>query len=107
MDVANIKINGVEYKLKYTLRALFVFEKITGAAFAIESTLDYYILFYSVLLANNQDTFKLTFDEFIDICDNDSSLFFKFSNFLNKEIEMQNQFKKSNTNGEDDSKKKV
>lgn len=102
-----IRIKDAEYQLKYTLRALFIFEKITGTTFEIKSTLDYYILFYSILLANNQDTFKLTFDEFIDACDNDNSLFIQFSEFLNQELKMQNQFKKDNSNEEENDKKKV
>lgn len=33
-------INGKEFKLKYTLRALFVFEQITGKAFKMETITD-------------------------------------------------------------------
>ena len=32
-----IKINGIDYKIKYTIRALFIFEQITGKAFKIET----------------------------------------------------------------------
>lgn len=50
-----ITINNTEYKVKYTIRALFIFEQITGKAFEIKTLLDNYIFFYSMILANNPD----------------------------------------------------
>lgn len=99
-----ITINNIEYKLKYTLRSLFIYEKITDNQFTGKSLINYYILFYSTLLANNSDSFKYTFDEFIQLCDDDSSLFVQFTEFLNKELSIQNQFNNSDT--DTDSKKK-
>lgn len=99
-----ITINNTNYKLKYTLRSLFVYEKITDNQFTGKSLIDYYILFYSTLLANNSDSFKYTFDEFIQLCDDDSSLFVQFTEFLNKELSIQNQFNHEET--DTDSKKK-
>lgn len=92
--MTTIKINGIDYQLKYTIRGLFIFEKIADATFTGKSLLEYYILFYSILLANNQDTFRITFDEFLNECDNDSTLFPQFLTFLNKEYELQFQLKK-------------
>ena len=69
----NITINNKEYKVKYTIRALFIFEQITKRPFEIKSTLDNYLFFYSMILANNPDT-PLDWDEFIDAMDNDVSL---------------------------------
>ena len=69
----NITINNKEYKVKYTIRALFIFEQIAGRAFEIKSTLDNYLFLYSMILANNPDT-PLDWDEFIDAMDNDMSL---------------------------------
>lgn len=99
-----ITINNIEYKLKYTLRSLFIYEKITDNQFTGKSLIDYYILFYSTLLANNSDSFKYTFDEFIELCDDDNNLFVQFAEFLNKELNIQNQF--SNDDTDTDSKKK-
>ena len=69
----NITINGKEYKVKYTIRALFIFEQITKRAFEISTILDNYLFFYCMILANNPDT-TLDWDEFIDAMDNDISL---------------------------------
>lgn len=68
-----IKINGKEYNIKYTIRALFIFEQITKRPFSIKTLLDNYIFFYSMILANNKDNI-LDWDEFIDALDSDSSL---------------------------------
>lgn len=67
-----ITINEKEYKIKYTIRALFIFEQITGKAFAISTLLDNYVFFYSLILASNEDV--LDWDEFIDALDNDPKL---------------------------------
>ena len=69
----NITINNKEYKVKYTIRALFIFEQIAGRAFEIKTTLDNYLFFYSMILANNPDNL-LDWDEFIDAMDNDITL---------------------------------
>ena len=69
----NITINNKEYKVKYTIRALFIFEQITKRPFEIKTTLDNYLFFYSMILANNPDNL-LDWDEFIDAMDNDITL---------------------------------
>lgn len=83
-----IKINGTDYKVKYTIRALFIFEQITGKAFAITSLLDNYIFFYSMLLANNPDN-VLDWNEFIDALDNDPSIFNQLNDIVTKEEQKQ------------------
>lgn len=70
-----IKINGIDYKVKYTIRALFLMEQITGTQFQIKTLLDNYLFFYCMILANNKDKEKiLGWDEFIDALDNDKEL---------------------------------
>lgn len=97
-----ITINNKEYKIKYTIRALFIFEQITNKPFGITTLLDNYVFFYSLLLANNEDV--LEWDEFIDALDNNPSLLQELS-----EIVAQQQ-KKDKLFGEDgeasDSQKK-
>lgn len=69
----DITINGKQYKVKYTIRALFIFEQITGKTFEIKTLLDNYIFFYSMILANNPDN-VLEWDEFLDALDSDIEL---------------------------------
>ena len=69
----DITINGKQYRVKYTIRALFIFEQITGKPFEIKTLLDNYIFFYSMILANNPDN-VLDWEEFLDALDGDKEL---------------------------------
>lgn len=86
-----LTIDGKDFILKFTLRAFFVFENITGYSFQFGKGLDEYVLFYSFLLANNQDSFKIEFDEFIELCENDLMLYSQFKEFLSEEIKLRAQ----------------
>lgn len=78
-----VTINGTEYAVKYTIRALFIFEQITGKPFKIETLLDNYIFFYSMLLASNKDNVNvLQWDDFIDALDADRTLFQKLNDIV-------------------------
>ena len=88
-------IKGQDYKLKYTLRALFIYEQ-TGKAFELKTITDEYLFFYCILMANNPDS-SLTFDELIDAIDEDMSIMLEFQNLLKKELEKQQLFITNNT----------
>ena len=79
-----IKINDKEYKVKYTIRALFIYEQITGKPFAINTLMDNYIFFYSLILANNLDD-VLEWDTFIDALDADHSIYEQFNQIVEEE----------------------
>ena len=81
----DITIKDKTYKLKYTLRALFIYEQITGKVFEMKTITDEYLFFYCLLLANNPDT-SLSFDELIDSMDEDMNLMLQYREFLNKEM---------------------
>lgn len=71
-----VKIKGKNYNIKYTIRSLFIFEQITGKPFKIETLLDNYLFFYSIILANNSDKADiLTWDDFLDEMDKNPNLF--------------------------------
>lgn len=91
-----IQINGNEYNIKYTIRSLFIFEQITGKAFKIETLLDNYVFFYSMLLACNPDNI-ITWDGFIDALDADPNLFVKINDVVTEQ-----QGKDELLNGGDD-----
>lgn len=78
-----IKINNKKYKVKYTLRALFIFEQITGRTFELKTLLDNYVFFYSLILANNGDNI-LDWNEFIDALDNDPNIFKQINDIVSK-----------------------
>ena len=77
----DIKINGEKYRVKYTIRALFIFEQITGKPFEIKTLLDNYIFFYSMILANNPDK-VLDWDNFLDALDGDRELLAQLTNLV-------------------------
>lgn len=85
-----IIINGTEYILKNILRNFFVYEEIKGAPFAFGKLIDEYLLFYCTLLANNE-TFNMSFADFIDICDDNPDLFRQYKEFVVLEIKKQSQ----------------
>ena len=97
-----IKINNIDYKIKQTIKALFLFEEISGKSFEIKTTLDNYLYFYCLLLANNPDF--MDWDEFIECLDNDPSILLSISQFLSKQQKMESLL--NGDNEEDDSKKK-
>lgn len=86
-----ISLNGKDFILKYTLRAFFVFENMTGYPFQFGKIIDEYLLFYSFLLANNPDLFNMEFDAFIEACENDLTLFDQFKEFILEEIKLRSQ----------------
>lgn len=97
-----IKINNQEYKIKQTIRALFLFEEITGRQFEIKTTLDNYLYFYCILLANNDDF--MSWEEFITEIDNDPTIILSLSNVLMERQKIDNLLDSDET--DEDGKKK-
>lgn len=79
-----LRINNKEYKIKYTLRALFIFEQITNKPFEVKTLLDNYIFFYSMILANNQDN-PLEWDDFINALDDNPNLFYEMKDTVEEQ----------------------
>lgn len=94
-----ITINNIEYKLKYTIRALFIFEQITKKPFEIRTTTDNYLFFYCMILANNPDT-TLDWDEFLDAMDNDTSLITQLNQVIMAAQKKNELFNEGGENGE-------
>lgn len=99
-----IKINGKNYKIKYSIRALFIFEQITGKAFKIDTLLDNYIFFYSMILANNKDGDVLQWDDFLDAIDNDPKLFQKMADIVEQTEKKNELFNKEESEGNGEKK---
>lgn len=98
-----ITIDKKEYKVKQTVRALFLFEEIKGEAFAIKTTLDNYLYFYCLLLANNPDFME--WQDFIDKIDDDPEIMMQLTNVIAQQQKIDELLK----NGEEaeDGKKKI
>ena len=78
-----MKINNKEYKLKITLRAMLIFEKIMNRPFDSTKELDLLVYFYSTLVANN-DNFvtEYSFEQFVDALDEQPELLTEFTKVL-------------------------
>lgn len=76
-----IKINGVTYTLKNSLRNHFIFEEITGHNFNVNKTFDWIAFFYSTLLGNNEK-FGMEFNDFVSLCDEQPEVFTEFQQFI-------------------------
>lgn len=94
-----IKINDKEYKVKYTIRALFYWEQITGKPFAINTLLDNYLFFYCMILANNPDD-VLEWDDFLNAIDNDPTLFSQINSTVEDSQKKDELFNNEETTGE-------
>ncbi|WP_303141200.1 hypothetical protein [uncultured Parabacteroides sp.] len=92
-----VVINGKEYTIVYSFRMYYVYESITGEMFTGATLLSMTVLFYSALLANNEE-FPLTLEQFIDALDEDDSLLGNFKMFLTNEIEKRSLKKKEMAN---------
>lgn len=77
-----ITINNKEYKVKYTIRALFAFEQITGKPFELKTVLDNYLFLYCILLANNEEI--CTWDEFLTALDDDPNIYLQLNEIIAK-----------------------
>lgn len=86
-----IEINGKNYKLKYTIRSLFIWEQITGKSFQIKNMLDNYLFFYTMILANNPDNI-LSWDDYINAMDEDPMLFKRMSDIIEEQQKKDNLF---------------
>lgn len=85
-----ITIQNKSYELKYKLKNFFVFEAISGYSYTPGKLIDEYLLFYSTLLANNEE-FTLEFEEFLESCESDPSLLASYNSFLVEALKLQNQ----------------
>lgn len=99
MNKITITIKGIEYTIKQTFRTFFLFEEMSGKSIAladISTFADTFKLLYCALKANNKDTFKFSFDEFVDIVDEQPEVLSQFSEFMNtetKEVSEENKKK--------------
>ena len=94
-----IQIKNTEVELKNKMRSLLIYEQITNKPFNPQTVTDMLLYFYSVILAC-EPSIELTFNEFMDIIDEQPNLFESFKDWLIIEG-------KKNSIYNDDSKKKM
>nr|DAS01884.1 MAG TPA: tail assembly chaperone protein [Caudoviricetes sp.] len=82
-----ITIRQSEITLKYSMRALFQYENITGQSFNPTTIENFCTFFYCVVCSSNKDL-DLTFDEFIDeVIDPQPELMNQFASWLSSTMQ--------------------
>lgn len=99
-----ITINGKEYKVKYSIRALMLFEQIADKNFEIVNLMDKHLFYYCLILASNKDC-NLEWDNFLDALDEDNGLYKEIEKVLEDYNKSQNKFPTEKT--DEEGKKKV
>lgn len=89
----NITINNKNIELKYSIRALMIYENVEGKTFNPKTTTDFLTFMYCVVLASSKD-YSITFDEFIDTIDENTEILKDFIDWLNSTSDNQNKLKK-------------
>lgn len=84
-----IQLNGKDIELRYTMRALMMYENIKQESFAPKTLQDVMIFFFCVIIASDK-TARITFDDLIDMVDDNPDLLSEFSEWLTETINKQN-----------------
>lgn len=84
-----IKIGDREIKLKYSFRALMLYENIQKKSFAPETTTDVLVFMFCVIMGSAKDL-QLDFNEFLDMIDENPYLMTEFAEWLTGEINKNN-----------------
>lgn len=93
-----VLIKDQEITLKYSFRALIVYEQIMGETLTVPETLQQIlVLFYSIVLASSKGTLQdWTWDNFIDWLDDNPEKTVEFTQWLKDVLETQNNITEKN-----------
>lgn len=80
-----IQINDREVELKYSFRALILYENIQNKTFAPQSLTDVLVFFFCAIVGSERDV-QLSFDDFLDMIDEKPELVTEFSEWLTSEL---------------------
>lgn len=88
-----VTINGKEISLKFSLRAMMMYENITGGTLSPNSLTDVITFFYCVVLASSMD-YSLQMEDFISWLDENTDILNDFGVWLQKVAVNNNKLKK-------------
>ena len=85
-----VRIKEQEVELRYSMRSLFMFERVANKNFNPKTLEDFCTFFYCVVCSSNKDL-DLTFDEFIDeVIDPNPQVMNEFAEWLSKTMQKNN-----------------
>ena len=76
-----ITYKGKDYELKYSYRAMMLFENITKKSFNTKTITDFIVFFYSIILSQAKDE-VIDFNEFTDWLEDNHDVFDDFVKWL-------------------------
>lgn len=94
-----VKINGKDVELKWTFRSMIYYENIQGKSFSPTSTTEVLVFLYCCILASEKDLI-FTFDDFLDMVDENPQLIVDFSQFIESQINKNNNLTPLEDNNE-------
>jgi hypothetical protein len=95
MEEVKFKIGTEEFIIKQSFRAWLLFEEMTGRVYEKDEKLGTQLkMFFCMLKAGNQEKFRYTFDEFIDLLDKYPGAMNIFYEYLKKLAEPNGDKKK-------------
>lgn len=101
-----IIIKGKEYTPKYSLRALFLYERMTGRnGFDPRGVEDTFRFMFAMIKSGTRDC-DLTWDEFIDACDTEKGLVDKLGTLFADESEYTDDIPEAEDGGSETEAKK-
>lgn len=77
----NITYKGKEYELKYSFRAMMLFENITKQAFQTKTITDFTVFLYAILLSQSKED-VIDYSEFLDWLDENHDVFDAYVKWL-------------------------
>lgn len=89
-----LTINNNEIELKYSFRALMMFENITDKTIELNTLGDILTFFYCVVCASNRNI-EITFDSFIDWLDDNPTAVVEFREWITDQMIKNSMLKKS------------
>lgn len=89
-----LKIKDKEYELKYSIRAMIMYENMTDKSFSPQNLTDIITFLYCILISSAKD-YSLTFDEFIDYLDENPDVINKFAEWIQNSTNANNNFSKN------------
>ena len=98
----SLKIKGTERPVKYGYGALLLAEQITGKPWGTSQGLSATMVLMWCCLVNADKDITLTFDDFIEACDEDATIMKKMGDIIDRQTA---RWGKKEEEGEEDKKK--
>ena len=99
-----ITINDKEIQLKYSFRAMMIYENIAQKSFEPKGITEFILLFYSMIMASDKD-FEMSLEEFIDWLDEQPKVLEEYIKWLASRIDQNNYLSMKTDDGGDEEKK--